>query len=505
MEASRQPGPDDVSTAGDRVALRARLRGISKAFGATQAVLDADLDIRAGEIHALLGENGAGKTTLMRVLAGILRPDAGSIEIDGQTVQLRGRRDGARRGIGFVQQHFGLIEEIDGVENYLLGHPRLGAWLHVEKARRELRQTAAELELDVDVDSPISDLSVGERQRLEILIALATGADVLILDEPTAALGSAEVEVLERVLRRLTGQGRSVVYITHKLPEVMAFADRVTVMRRGRVVAELAGEALDAADLTQAMIGQLPERSEVSRLDPGEPVLALEGVGVAASDSGQGLFDIDLEVRTHEIVGIAGISGNGQEVLAELLCGLVEPASGNIVTRPGTVAYIPEDRSGDALAPTLSVADNAIVHRHRDPSLRRNGQLAPALVGEFVAGIMSAGSVQAASTKSRVSSLSGGNQQRLVVAREFERRPDLILAHNPYRGLDIGAAGDVRQRLLAARDGGSGVVLISPDLEDLFDIADRILVIADGRFVGEVDPRRATAQEVGSLLGETRR
>lgn len=505
MEASRRSGSDNASDAGDRAALRARLRGISKAFGATQAVLDADLDIRAGKIHALLGENGAGKTTLMRVLAGILRPDAGGIEIDGETAQLRGRMDGARRGIGFVQQHFGLIEEVDGVENYLLGHPRLGAWLHVERARRELQRTATELELDVDVDSPISDLSVGERQRLEILIALATGADVLILDEPTAALGSAEVEVLEQVLRRLTGQGRSVVYITHKLPEVMAFADRVTVMRRGRIVAEFAGEALDADDLTQAMIGQLPEQSEVSRLDPGNPVLALQGVGITASETGRGLVDIDLKVCAHEVVGIAGISGNGQEVLAELLCGLVDPASGNIVTRPGTVAYIPEDRSRDALAPTLSVADNAIVYRHRDPALRRNGQLSPTLVGEFVARIVAAGSVQAASTESSVSSLSGGNQQRLVVAREFERRPDLIVAHNPYRGLDIGAAGDVRQRLLAARDSGSGVVLISPDLEDLFDIADRILVIAGGRFVGDVDPRRTTAQEVGALLGEAAR
>ena len=468
-------------------------------------MLDADLDIRAGEIHALLGENGAGKTTLMRVLAGILRPDAGGIEIDGETVRLHGRMDGARRGIGFVQQHFGLIEEITGVENYLLGHPRVGTWLHVDRARRELQRTAAELELDVDIYSPISELTVGERQRLEILIALATGADVLILDEPTAALGSAEVTVLERVLRRLTGQGRSVVYITHKLPEVMAFADRVTVMRRGRVVAEFAGEALEADDLIQAMIGQLPEQSEVYRLDPGEPVVVLEGIDVAASDAGRGLSGIDLEVRRHEIVGIAGISGNGQEVLAELLCGLVEPASGSIVTRPGTVAYIAEDRSRDALAPTLSVADNAIVHRHRDPSLRRNGQLVSTLVGEFVAGIVSAGSVQAASTESRVSSLSGGNQQRLVVAREFERRPDLIVAHNPYRGLDIGAAGDVRRRLLAARDGGSGVVLISPDLEDLFDIADRILVIGNGRFVGDVDPRRTTAQEVGALLGEAAR
>ena len=502
MEASRQPGPDNASYETGDVRLRARLRGISKAFGATQAVLDADLDIRAGEIHALLGENGAGKTTLMRVLAGILRPDAGGIEIDGETVRLHGRMDGARRGIGFVQQHFGLIEEIDGVENYLLGHPRVGMWLHVKRARRELRRTAAELELDVDIDSPISELTVGERQRLEILIALATGADVLILDEPSAALGSAEVAVLERVLRRLTGEGRSVVYITHKLPEVMAFADRVTVMRRGRVVAEFVGEALDADDLIQAMIGQLPAQSEVYRLDPGEPVVVLEGIDVAASDTGRGLSGIDLEVRRHEIVGIAGISGNGQEVLAELLCGLVEPAWGSFVTRPGTVAYIPEDRSRDALAPTLSVADNAIVHRHRDPALRRNGQLVPTLVGDFVAGIVSAGSVQAASTESRVSSLSGGNQQRLVVAREFERRPDLIVAHNPYRGLDIGAAGDVRHRLLAARDGGSGVVLISPDLEDLFDIADRILVIADGRLVGDVDPRRTTAQEVGALLGE---
>lgn len=505
MEASGRPGADDASDETGSAGFRARLRGIGKAFGATQAVFDAHLDIRAGEIHALLGENGAGKTTLMRVLAGILRPDAGSMEIDGETAQLRGRMDGARRGIGFVQQHFGLIEEISGVENYLLGHPRLGAWLHVDRARRELQRTAADLELGVDTDSPISELTVGERQRLEILIALATGADVLILDEPTAALGSAEVDVLERVLRRLTAQGKSVVYITHKLPEVMTFADRVTVMRRGRVVAEFAGGALNAADLTQAMIGELPQKSEVSRLEPGEAVLALEDVCAANPDTGRGLFNIDLEVRAHEVVGIAGISGNGQEILAELLCGLIEPASGTVVTQPRTVAYIPEDRSRDALAPTLSVADNAIVHRHRDPSLRRGGQLAPDLVGDFVADIVSAGSVQAASMESSVSALSGGNQQRLVVAREFEREPRLIVAHNPYRGLDIGAAGDVRHRLLAARDDGSGVVLISPDLEDLFDIADRILVISNGRIVGDFDPRRTTAQEVGALLGDASR
>ena len=222
MEASRQPGPDDASNERDGATFRARLRGIGKAFGATQAVLDADLDIRASEIHALLGENGAGKTTLMRVLAGILRPDEGSMEIDSEPAELRGRMDGAQRGIGLVQQHFGLIEEINGVQNYLLGHPRLGAWLHVDRARRELQRTAADLELEVDIDSPVSELTVGERQRLEILIALATGADVLILDEPSAALGSAEVQVLERVLRRRTGQGKSVVYITHKLPEVLA-------------------------------------------------------------------------------------------------------------------------------------------------------------------------------------------------------------------------------------------------------------------------------------------
>ena len=503
MEVARSDSQAASSVHHSTMALRARLRSISKAFGATQALDQVNLDIHDGEILALLGENGAGKTTLMRILAGILRPDAGTIEINSEPIALQGRRDGARRGIGFVQQHFGLIEDISGVENYLLGHPRLGLWLKVDKARDELQRTAEELDLRVTLDCPVSELTVGERQRLEILIALTTGADVLILDEPTAALGSAEVDVLERVLRQLTAQGKSVIYITHKLPEVIAFADRVTVMRRGRVVATYGGEELDQNDLTQAMIGELPLELQSKRGTPGEIVLALEDVSVAASESRRGLDNINLSVRRREIVGIAGILGNGQDTLAELLCGLIEPGAGSFGMHPSVIAYVPENRTRDALATTLSVTDNVIIHRHRETRLRRCGQLNAARVREFVAGVVAAGSVQMPAMDSPVSTLSGGNQQRLVVARELEQTPDLIVAHNPYRGLDIGAATDVRQRFLEARDRGSGVVLISPDLEDLFEIADRILVISNGEFVGNVDPGTATPQEVGELLGGT--
>ncbi len=481
--------------------VRARLRGIDKSFAATRAVRGADLTLRAGEIQALLGENGAGKTTLMRILAGILRPDAGTIEIGGEVVALRGRMDGARHGVGLVQQHFGLVGELTGTENYLLGHPALRAWLPRARARAELTRAAEAFALAVDVDRPAAALTMGGRQRLEILIALVTGADVLILDEPTAALGSDDVAVLEGLLRTLSGRGKSVVYITHKLAEVMAFADRVTVMRRGRVVAEFERTEIETDVLTEAMVGDLPESVAVSRRPPGAVVLSARGISTPSAGTRCGLRDIDLAVHAHEIVGVAGVTGNGQEALAELLCGLAEPTAGAVDLRPDVVAYIPEDRARDALAMTLSLSDNAIVHRHRAPELRRGGRLRAAEVDHFVSEIVAAGSVQTPAFETPVSALSGGNQQKLVLAREIARAPALVVAHNPYRGLDVSASSDVRRRLLEARDRGTAIVLISPDLEDLFDIADRILVLSDGAFVGSVDPRTATAREIGALLG----
>ena len=479
--------------------IAARLRGIHKSFGHVRAVQDATLDLRGGEIHALLGENGAGKTTLMRVLAGILRPDAGEIQIDGCAVHLRSRKDAARQGVGIVQQHFGLVEELTGIENHLLGHPRLGAWLKAGRAREELLQTSRDLGLEIDPECRVSSLTVGQRQRLEILIALTTGADILILDEPTAALGSAEVELLGRVLRRLVSQGKAVVYITHKLPEVMEFADRVTVMRKGRIVAFFDGLAIETKALTEAMIGTLPAQPEPERRGLGETVLGLRDVSVE-DHRRRGLEGVSLEVRRHEIVGIAGVLGNGQEALAEVLTGLATPSTGT-ARLPSDIAYIPEDRAQDALALTLSVVDNAIVHRHRDRAFRRFGQLVSVLTRQAAAKVVDDGAVEIPSLDAAAATLSGGNQQRLVVGREMDKSPGLIVAHNPYRGLDVGAALEVRRRLLEARESGCGVVLISPDLEDLFDLADRIVVLSNGRSVGEVDPREATPHKVGALLG----
>ena len=478
-----------------------RLRGLSKAFGETQATRGVNLDLLTHEVHALLGENGAGKTTLMHMLAGITQPDDGTIGIGGADARLHNRRDGARLGIGIVQQHYGLVEELDGIENYLLGHPHAGIWLNHKDALAELRRIADEFGLDVDVDRPVGDLTIGERQRLEILIALTTGADILILDEPTAALGSADVEVLGHVLGHLTRQGKCVVYITHKLDEVFEFADRVTVMRRGEVVAQFKRDELDRNELTEALVGTLPPKTETKPGTAGSSAIALHGVTVETEAHRRGLADVSLIAHRGEVLGVAGVLGNGQEALTQLLTGIVAPSHGTIDPKPDTVAYIPEDRAADGLALSLPLTDNSIVHCHRDSTLRQMGALSLRRIRIYAAHLVATGNVLTANVDATSATLSGGNQQKLVVAREFDRTPDLIVAHNPYRGLDVGATLEVRERLLAARDADGAVVLISPDLEDLFDIADRIVVLSDGQIIGEIDPHETTMQEVGALLG----
>ena len=437
----------------------------------------------------------------MHMLAGITQPDDGRIVIGAADVRLHSRRDGARLGIGIVQQHYGLVEELDGIENYLLGHPHAGAWLNQKGAGTELRRVADEFGLDVDVERPVSDLTIGERQRLEILIALTTGADILILDEPTAALGSADVEVLGRVLGHLTRQGKCVVYITHKLGEVFEFADRVTAMRRGEVVAQFKRDELDRDELTEALVGSLPPKTKTKPGRAGSPAIVLHEVSVAAETHRRGLTGVSLVARRGEVLGVAGVLGNGQEALAQLLTGIVAPSQGSIDPSPETVAYIPEDRAADGLAMSLPLTDNAIVHCHRDSRLRRMGALSLRRTRTYASHLVATGNVLTASVDVTAATLSGGNQQKLVVAREFDRAPDLVVAHNPYRGLDVGATLEVRERLLSARDGDGAVVLISPDLEDLFDIADRVIVLSGGRIIGEIDPHKTTMQEVGALLG----
>lgn len=479
----------------------ARLVGISKSFGETIALANVALDFHAGEVHAILGENGAGKTTLVRILSGILKPDAGHLEIDGSPVVLAGRKDGAAHGIGIVQQQDGLIGELSGIDNYLIDHPKSSLWLDRSHARNELVRAAQTLGLTVKPDALVSELSVGERQRLEILIALMIGAGLIIFDEPTAALLTSEVRVLIPLIRRLVSQGRSVVYITHKLDEVMEIADRVSVLRRGRVVGRFSRAELDKAALITAMVGNVPEKLEPGMTELGEIVVELDNVSVPPTRARRGLNGLSLGVRRHEIVGVAGVIGNGQEALAETLRGLVAPVQGQFRSISRRVAFIPEDRARDGLAMTLSIIDNLIVHRHRDLMFHTVGQLDMPAISRFVQDLVGQAGVVLHSLVEPAWSLSGGNQQKLVIAREFDRKPDLIVAHNPYRGLDVSATEAVRQSLLRARDSGAAVVLISPDLDDLFDISNRIVFLSNGRITGSVDPHSTTVHALGTLLG----
>jgi general nucleoside transport system ATP-binding protein len=482
-------------------ATHARLVGISKSFGAFKALDDVSLTLNPGQIHAVLGENGAGKTTLVRILAGIMSPDTGYIELNGQKVELSGRKDGAGRGIGIVQQHYGLVEELTGAENYLLGHPRAGRWLDYRQANKELTRTARDFGIVVDPLRVVRTLTVGERQRLEILIALTVGAKILILDEPTAALVTNEVVQLIPMLRRLAGQGTSIIYITHKLDEVMQIADEVTVLRRGRATGQFARAVLDKVRLTETMIGALPPHVEAGRREPGQPVVELFAVSVADTALRRGLRLIDLTIRRNEIVGIAGVAGNGQEALAEVLRGLSDPIDGTLRRISARVAYIPEDRARQGLAMSLSVADNAIIYRYRDPDFVKGWRINPQTVAHFTRRLTDQAGIAGAGPRLPAGALSGGNQQKLVIARELDKRPDLIVAHNPYRGLDVGATEAVRRRLLDARDAGAGVLFISPDLDELFDICSRIVFLSNGKIAGTIDPKATAISEVGSLLG----
>jgi simple sugar transport system ATP-binding protein len=430
----------------------------------------------------------------------MLMPDAGHLEINGKKVVLAGRKDGAAHGIGIVQQQDGLLEELTGTENYLIDRPSAPFWLDRLRARDELLEASRNLGLSLEPDRLISKLTVGERQRLEILIALVIGGDVIILDEPTASLLTSEVRILIPLIRRLAEEGRSVVYITHKLDEVMEIADRVTVLRRGEVVGGFRRPGLDKPALIAAMVGRVPERVEFRRRDLGEIVVELDSVSVTSSPLKRGLDSVCLSVRRGEIVGVAGVVGNGQETLAEVLRGLVVPTQGNIRRLSRRVAYIPEDRARDGIALALSIADNAIVHRHRDRAFRTCGQLNRRAVRKFVEKLVDRAGVISTNLAASAFSLSGGNQQKLVIARELDLRPDLVVAHNPYRGLDVGASEAVRQSLLKARDNGAAVVVISPDLDDLFNISNRIVFLSNGKVSGSVDPRSTTVFALGMLL-----
>jgi ABC-type uncharacterized transport system ATPase subunit len=491
------------------------LRGITKRFGAVIANDSIDLTVAPGEIHALLGENGAGKSTLMNVLFGLYQPDAGEILIDGKPVKFAGPGDAIAAGIGMVHQHFMLIPVFTVAENIMLGHEDVSGpfgRLSRRKAAASVRELSQRYGLDVDPDALVEDLSVGLQQRVEILKALTRNAGVLILDEPTAVLTPREIDDLIRVMQELRAGGTSIVFITHKLREVKAIADRITVIRRGRVVGEAPVDAPEL-ELASMMVGRDVQLVvDKTPANPGPVALELSGLSVA-DDRGQVTVDgIDLQVRAGEIVALAGVQGNGQEELVEALLGLRVPSAGSIrlhgrelvgqtphqILNSG-VGFVPEDRQHDGLIGSLTVAENLILDRSDSDefsngpmlllgAIRRNAQ---ARVEEF--------DIRPPEVAAPASTLSGGNQQKVVLAREMSRPLSLLIASQPTRGVDVGAQEFIHKRIVAERDGGTPVVIVSTELDEVLALADRIAVMYRGKIIGEL-PAGSSRDEVGLMM-----
>ncbi|MBA2348561.1 MAG: ABC transporter ATP-binding protein [Solirubrobacterales bacterium] len=496
---------------GEAAELALELRGITKRFGALKANDAIDFELRRGEIHALLGENGAGKSTLMNVVYGIHQPDAGEILVDGVPVVPKNPRAAMRVGIGMVFQHFMLIPVMTVAENFVLGaEPRTGARLLDEKAATSrVRALSERYGLAVDPHAKVADISVGQQQRVEILRALDRGAQVLVLDEPTAVLTAQETRELFKVLTTLREQGTSIVFISHKLKEILEISDRVTVLRRGRSVGTVVTSEVDEAGLANLMVGRevlLRVEKEAAPRGGGEGLLVSELV--VKDDRGLSAVDgASFAVRGGEIVAIAGIDGNGQSELIEAITGLRRVERGTIhvggrdVTACGAremldagVAHIAEDRQRRGLVLDFTLAENLALREYRAES--RFGLLSPKRFVERARKLLAEYDVRGGAPETKARALSGGNQQKVVIAREIDGNPELLVAAQPTRGLDVGAIEFVHRRLVAERDAGRAVLLVSFELEEVFSLADRILVLFEGRITGELPPT-VTEEEIG--------
>jgi general nucleoside transport system ATP-binding protein len=486
--------------------------GVVKAFPGVLANDHVDFDVRQGEIHALLGENGAGKSTLMNVLAGLYRPDEGGIRIAGQDAHLRSPRDAIAAGIGMVHQHFTLVPSQTVTENVLLGLDQPRFRLDLQKTGAEVARLAKEVGLRVDPGARIWQLSVGEQQRVEIIKLLFHGARVLILDEPTAVLAPQETAELFATLRSMVDAGRSVVFISHKLGEVLAIADRITVMRAGRVTAAgIDPTNVTRSDLARLMVGRpILEQLRRTAVEPGRVVLSVEDV-TADNDRGlPALRGATLDVRAGEIVGVAAVAGNGQSELAQVITGMrtcggrVTIDGHDVAARPAResidagVAHVPEDRAGVGSAPNLSLVDNLILRAFRHPPLARGPLLDNGAARHKATELRQAYTISAPTIDTPARVLSGGNLQRLILAREIDSAPKLLVAVQPTRGLDIGAIEGVHQLLLDLRAKGTAILLISEELEELLALADRILVMYEGRISASFDaPSAADIDAIG--------
>ena len=492
------------------------LRDITRRFGPVVANDDVSLDLAPGRIHALVGENGAGKTTLMRVLYGLLAPDAGRIEVGGRSVHLRRPADAMRLGLGMVHQHFMLVDTLSVAENICLGREPGRAFGAFDRARaeREVAEQSARHGLPVDPRARVATLSVGEQQRVEILKALHHGARVLILDEPTAVLTPQEVDDLFRVLRELQREGASIVLITHKLAEVKTLADDVSVMRAGRVVGGGLAAELSIDRIAELMVGRplTPLRARSGRA-PGVPLLEVRELAVRDERNLEAVRGVSLAVREGEIVGIAGVEGNGQHELIEAIAGLRRATRGTIDiagtrvtgrscaehTRAG-LAHVPSDRLRRGLVPPFTLAENLVLGRQREPAIGAGAMLPPRLLAARARPLLEEFDVRPPDPIARASQLSGGNQQKLVVARELTRGARVVLAAHPTRGVDLGAIEFIHRRLLAERDAGHAVLLLSSELSEILALSDRILVMYGGRIVHETPAAGADERTLGQFM-----
>ena len=476
------------------------LSGITKSFDGFMALSAVSFAVGYGEVHALLGENGAGKSSLMNVAAGLYAPDEGQIRIDGRPVAIRGPLDAKANSIGMVHQHFKLVRPFNALENILLSDPRGSYAGGLRQIAAEVGKHCEALGFEVDLDKPVGMLSIAEQQRIEILKALVGGARILILDEPTAVLSDQESERLLRTIRSIAARGTAVVLVTHKLGEVIAHADRVTVMRGGKTVATADPRAVSVPDLTQMIVGSSVHEVPAPSQRIGEPLLAVTDLRGARADGHVALTGTTFTVRAGEIYGIAGVGGNGQTELAEILMGVRRPLSGRIdlagvdeVSAEGPqerrargLAFIPADRHTWGLAGDLSVADNfavaGVLSGKYGTPIRVDGAAIRAATRKAVEAFDVQG-VRSPTQKAAL--LSGGNAQKLVIAREFSGSPRVVLAHSPSRGLDVRASAAVHERLRVARDAGAGVLLISEDLDEILLLSDRVGVMNGGRIAAE--------------------
>jgi simple sugar transport system ATP-binding protein len=493
--------------------------GITKTFPGVVANADVDFDVYAGEVHCVLGENGAGKSTLMNVLFGLYQPDRGEVRVQGAPMHFDSSSDAIAAGIGMVHQHFQLIPVFTVVENVVLGdEPRRGILLDLEVARRRIREIGDEYGLRVDPDARIEDLSVGEQQRVELVKALYRNADILILDEPTAVLTPGEVDEFFGVARSLVEQGKAVVFITHKLREVLAVADRITVLRDGRVV----GTA-DPRDATQqALANLMVGRDVVFQIDkgpaaPGEVTLRVRDLGVEDDRHVPTIRNVDFDVRAGEIFGIAGVEGNGQRELVEAVTGMRTPVSGSVtvdghdITHANPrevsalgVGHVPEDRNKHGLIDSFTVADNLVLNdyfaRPYASRLIRNDRAVERHAEELIAEY----DVRTPGARVPVGNLSGGNQQKVIIARELSGDARVLVVAQPTRGLDVGSIEFIHRRIIAMRDQGTAVLLVSAELDEILTLADRIGVLYRGELVGEFDRADATREQLGLLMASGR-